>query len=126
MEDNNSGVAVSGGYAALDNVHLNYNWIGLNNFSTTDVRNSFADGNGGAGFASSKDLNLVHSVAVNNGMYGGIWASSGIVRVTDVLISHNWFPVLIQNGATIYSYGDNEVDGNWVNNSFPVTLGSKH
>jgi hypothetical protein len=93
-------------------------------FSKTDVRNSVAEGNT-LGFLSwtGGDLNLVHSVAVNNSV--GVEADGGIVRLTDVLISHNGLALSAFGGSTVYTYGDNEVDGNG-NNSFVATSGSKH
>jgi hypothetical protein len=116
-----AGVSVSAGYAALDDVHMNYNGDGLITFSQTDVRNSVAEGNN-TGFLSIEingDLSLVHSAAVNN--FTAVY-SSAAVRLSDVVLSHN-HQVLM--GSGIASYGDNEVDGN-LNNSFPAVAISKH
>jgi hypothetical protein len=115
-------IYVGVGYAALDNVHLNYNYWGLLTFSKADVRNSVADGNstGFCGYNSAGDLSLVHSAAVNNAHYG-VLAATGIVRLSDVMLSHNGTALNVWSPGAAFSFGDNQVNGN-TNNAFPVTL----
>jgi hypothetical protein len=128
INGNSSGRGISVAYpgsAALDNVRLNNNGVGLDTDTQTDVRNSVAEGNG-YGFESSEgDLNLVHCVAANNTEYGLYLANRGIMRLSDVRVSHNGTALYGESGTIAYTYGDNEVDGNG-NNSFPVVSGSKH
>jgi hypothetical protein len=61
------------------------------------------------------DVTVVDSVMANNdsvGLSSGSFASQASARLTGSVVTGNKVGVLIQNGGTVFSYGDNEINGN--------------
>jgi hypothetical protein len=85
---------------------------------------------GGTGAAvDSASLMLVRSVAANNHtgvQAGGTAAPTGVIRMTQVTITGNAVAWDEENttggGSGLFSYGDNNIDGNGLFNETPFTL----
>ena len=88
--------------------------IGINGAAVDSV----ASGNGAAGFAVSSfvgfSTNFVITRSVSEGNQTGLFASSSaaFLRVGQSAITGNTVSWAIPNGGTIFSYGDNDMDGN--------------
>ena len=110
--NNGSGITVSGALAAslnvtvVDSVASNNHSFGVEAFSTFD---------GGATAV------IVRNVVASNSPGSGLLAQrSGILRVAHSVVTGNVTGVNA-NGGTIFSYGDNDIDGNTNNNTSALT-----
>jgi hypothetical protein len=51
----------------------------------------------------------------------GLLAVSAILRVAHSVVTGNTIGVAVSNGGTLFSYGDNDIDGNADNNTGVLT-----
>ena len=118
----------------------NGNGVRANDFSRVSVRNSVASGNTAVGFLSNAqtagrqaELNLVGCAAYNNiapavGIKAGGTTTGNIVRMGDTDATTNGTGVQAVASNTVFTYGDNMINGNGTDLSgsltaFPVGTG---
>jgi hypothetical protein len=110
--NNGSGITVSGAFAASPNVTIvdsmasNNHSFGVEAFSVS-----------GGGVTAVMVRNVLASNSPGSGLLAQV---SGILRVAHSVVTGNGIGVNA-NGGTIFSYGDNDIDGNTNNNTAVLT-----
>jgi hypothetical protein len=128
--------------AALNRVELHNNFRGLYIYDfgysggTIDVSamDTVASNNATSGFEVNTTalsspvvhVSLVRVAAVNNGSVG-VYPSGpqSTVRLAQSLVTGNFSGWISQNGSLLYSYGNNQIDGNANSESAPLYTGPK-
>jgi hypothetical protein len=123
-------VSVSSGVARvfIDRCRIEDNAFGLDTDagSVTTIRHSVVAGNMFDGLAAeiSGELNIESCMSVNNGL--GVYSNqTSLVRVSNSVITGNDSGVAADSTATLLSRGNNTVEGNRTNQTFPSTYPPK-
>jgi hypothetical protein len=117
-DNNNSSIWVNGSFTT--GASLNVTIVdseASNNFSTGFAAES-------AGGRAATTVTMRNSVASNNRT--GLNASGAILRVAHSVVTGNKTGVSTDSGGTLFSYGDNDIDGNITDNTGVLTVISTH
>jgi hypothetical protein len=69
---------------------------------------------------------LRNSVASNNGTAGLVAQRNAVLRVAHSVVTGNNTGVSVSAGGKLFSYGDNDIDGNTTDNTGILTVIPKH
>jgi Right handed beta helix region len=92
------------------------------------IVDSVASNNGFAGIqvGSANTAVMVRNVVASNSGTGLAAQTNAILRVAHSVVTGNGTGVQTFNGGTIFSYGDNDIDGNTNNNTAVLTSLAMH
>ncbi|MEO8675208.1 MAG: right-handed parallel beta-helix repeat-containing protein [Casimicrobiaceae bacterium] len=121
VRDTDTGIAIGGVSAAIDNVRAENNRIGMrvDRGATATIRNSVAAGNSDTGFfaftgaTAQSRLNLEDSMASNNGT--GIEERFSIAMISNCVVTGNTVAGVAAIGGFVYSRQNNTVFDNLLN-----------